>query len=564
MTHRLKFIPLLLMCFAAATVFGQSTERKRVSYPPEVQSDPYLPNTNKRTGPAYRSDKNTITRTTASTVTTVQVNIDGSGLNILGDAANEPSIAINPLNPNEIIIGWRQFDNVLSNFRQAGWAYSADAGVTWNFPGVIEPGVFRSDPVLDYNANGEIFYNSLTSIAGPTFLCKVFKSTTGGATWNTGTNAYGGDKQWMAIDRTGGAGQGNIYSFWTSVYSSCAPYAFTRSSNNNVSYESCTAIDGDPALGTMAISATGELYICGASPTGDLVVSKSLNAQVVSSVIAWNPAVSVWLDGDINIGVSVNPAGLLGQANIDVDISNGPGQGNVYVFATVTRQSFFDPGDGMFVKSTDGGLTWSAPQRINTDSSQTNTQWMGTMSVAPNGRIDIVWLDTRDEVVPGSDGSKLYYSYSIDQGNTWSANESISPLFDPHVGYPNQDKMGDYFDMISDNTGAHLAWAATMNSEQDVYYTHIIPNIPAGINSIASKISATIIPNPTADGNFVIAGIEKSFDLEIYNLQGIECRKFSGCKSNILLDISNEKAGIYILKIKFSDDSVVIKKLIRL
>ncbi len=27
--------------------------------------------------------------------------------------------------------------------------------------------------------------------------------------------------------------------------------------------------------------------------------------------------------------------------------------------------------------------------------------------------------------------------------------------------------------MISDNNGAHLAWAATFNGEQDVYYAHI-------------------------------------------------------------------------------------------
>jgi hypothetical protein len=33
--------------------------------------------------------------------------------------------------------------------------------------------------------------------------------------------------------------------------------------------------------------------------------------------------------------------------------------------------------------------------------------------------------------------------------------------------------MGDYFDMISFDGGAHLAWAATFGSEQNVYYGHI-------------------------------------------------------------------------------------------
>jgi len=37
--------------------------------------------------------------------------------------------------------------------------------------------------------------------------------------------------------------------------------------------------------------------------------------------------------------------------------------------------------------------------------------------------------------------------------------------------------MGDYFDMYSDESGAHLAWAATFNGEQDVYYSLITPEV---------------------------------------------------------------------------------------
>ena len=43
---------------------------------------------------------------------TAQVNVDAGGNNILGDAANEPSIAIDPVNPSRMVIGWRQFDHV--------------------------------------------------------------------------------------------------------------------------------------------------------------------------------------------------------------------------------------------------------------------------------------------------------------------------------------------------------------------------------------------------------------------------------------------------------------------
>src|SRR5579862_8197096 len=86
-----------------------------------------------------------------------QVNVDSQGRNILGDAANEPSLCIDPSDSNRIAIGWRQFDSVTSNFRQAGFAYSGDRGVTWTFPGRINRGVFRSDPVLAARYDGKFF-----------------------------------------------------------------------------------------------------------------------------------------------------------------------------------------------------------------------------------------------------------------------------------------------------------------------------------------------------------------------------------------------------------------------
>src|SRR5207248_10033917 len=66
-----------------------------------------------------------------------QVNVDASGNNIVGDAANEPSIAVNPTDGNKITIGWRQFNTYTSNFRQGGWGHTTDGGTTWTFPGVL-------------------------------------------------------------------------------------------------------------------------------------------------------------------------------------------------------------------------------------------------------------------------------------------------------------------------------------------------------------------------------------------------------------------------------------------
>jgi hypothetical protein len=115
--------------------------------------------------------------------TSVQVNVDSLGQNIVGDAANETSIAVDPNDPSRMVVGWRQFDSVSSNFRQAGWAYSHDGGATWTFPGSIDAGVFRSDPVVGVDATGVFYYYSLREPGG-NFVNDMYRSTDGGVTWS--------------------------------------------------------------------------------------------------------------------------------------------------------------------------------------------------------------------------------------------------------------------------------------------------------------------------------------------------------------------------------------------
>lgn len=69
---------------------------------------------------------------------------------------------------------------------------------------------------------------------------------------------------------------------------------------------------------------------------------------------------------------------------------------NIYVLGSVDP-SGADPADVMFIRSTDDGATWNDPLRVNDDPQGNGAhQWFGTMSVAPNGRIDAIWNDTRN------------------------------------------------------------------------------------------------------------------------------------------------------------------------
>jgi hypothetical protein len=395
--------------------------------------------------------------------TSTQVNVNAAGMNIIGDAANEPSLAVDPTAPDRIAVGWRQFNTIQSDFRQAGWGWSHDGGRGWTFPGVLQQ-IFRSDPVLDAANDGTFYYYSLRS----SFFCDMFISYDAGISWIGPIDAYGGDKAWMVVDRTGGIGDGNIYVAWSVNFGCCGDDALIRSTDGGFIFSPPQMIPQTPIFGTLAVGPSGELYVAGRDPNDadDFIVARSTDAPISFEPPDFDFASNVVLGGAQLLGAGPNPGGLLGQVWVATD----PTSGAVYLLCSVDPPGI-DPMDVMFSRSTDGGWTWSEPVRVNDDPGTDAWQWFGTMSVAPTGRIDVIFNDTRESGQVNL--SQLYYASSDDGGKTWSANVALSPVFDSFVGWPQQAKLGDYYDMVSDRLGAHVAYAATFNGEQDVYYLRI-------------------------------------------------------------------------------------------
>jgi hypothetical protein len=551
----------LIMMTALPTAIAQLQDPGKEKVPGgrqlEIPSGEYTPS------PRETHPRSAAYRYFAEGFSIVQVNVDENGDNILNDAANEPSISYNSENPDEMVIGWRQFDNINNSFRQAGYGFTTDGGQTWTFPGVIDPGIFRSDPVLRNDSQGNIYYNSLTSQDG-NYWTNVYNSTDGGGSWEMGTFAQGGDKQWMSVDMTDGIGGGNIYEFWNGAYSLCTPNNFTRSVDGNESYESCSYIPGGPYWGTTMVSPSGDLYVCGAE-WGGFMVAKSSSAQDPGDNVSWDWTVSVNLGGEV-IGFGgdecPNPEGLLGQTIIAMDSSGGPGNGNIYLLCSVQRFTNSDPCDVMFARSTDGGLSWSLPVRVNDDLSNFAYQWFGTMSVAPDGRIDAIWLDTRGNL--STINSAMYYSYSLDQGITWSPNVKLSDAFNPHIGWPQQFKMGDYFDMYSDDAGAHLAWTATFNGEQDVYYSLITPSYVGLVENENGNENLYLInyPNPFKAETTIRYWLSASgnVSIKVFNTSGKEVatvlNEIRGAGMHeLIFDASGLESGIYFYQLNSGEKS---------
>src|ERR1700688_110247 len=167
MVSKTRFFICLLLLSGLAVASAQAPTRKLLPLrePLEKYDNP----------PAYIFRMETSPRMISryDTFTSYQVNVDANGNNIVGDAANETSIAVDPTNPIKMTIGWRQFNSVTSNFRQGGWGYTTDGGTTWTFPGVLENNVFLSDPVLNSNETGTFFYLSLLE----SFCDNIWRST---------------------------------------------------------------------------------------------------------------------------------------------------------------------------------------------------------------------------------------------------------------------------------------------------------------------------------------------------------------------------------------------------
>ncbi|HEX2046916.1 MAG TPA: sialidase family protein [Acidimicrobiales bacterium] len=119
------------------------------------------------------------------------------------------------------------------------------------------------------------------------------------------------------------------------------------------------------------------------------------------------------------------PAGSSGYPRMAVD----PRTGALYVVYVGFN---FGDLDTILQRSTDGGTTWSPPLRVNDDPRGNGVrQLTPQVFVAPNGRVDVIWVDTRatypSPIVPRPAGhGDVYYASSTDGGATFSGSRRIS------------------------------------------------------------------------------------------------------------------------------------------
>ena len=108
-----------------------------------------------------------------------------------------------------------------------------------------------------------------------------------------------------------------------------------------------------------------------------------------------------------------------------------------YVYAARNTGSG-DPGDVFYIRSTDRGVTFSAPMQLNANVETTKAQWMPNLSVSEAGTLFSTWYDeaprTSASCQPSSPANLCYQMHSRkspDNGVTWSADETLSDVASP-------------------------------------------------------------------------------------------------------------------------------------
>ena len=388
-------------------------------------------------------------------------------------------------------IGWRQFDSVASNFRQAGFAYTTNGGTTWINPGVLQPNVFRSDPVLNSDNTGRFFYLSLLQ----NFFDDLWRSLNGGQSWTNIAPADGGDKQWFTIDNTNSTGHGFQYQFWSSDGNNYGGRQFSRSINGGLTWLNPINIPNSPAWGTLDVDSNGNLFIGGVNlNTNQIWCIRSTNAKNGAVVPTFDRSTAVNLGGHIAFSEPINPEGLVGQIFLAVDRSGTSTNNNVYMLASVQPTGTTSGSDVMFARSTNGGQTFSAPRRINDDPvNHAKWHWFGTLSVAPNGRIDAVWFDTRNAA--NNTNSQLFYS--------WSSTAEIPgrPMPQSAIRLTRSSvirtRTSSAITSRSFRTtrGANVAYAATFNRSKKTFITFGFPTVTPqqnGTDHVPATLTATV------------------------------------------------------------------------
>jgi hypothetical protein len=141
-----------------------------------------------------------------------------------------------------------------------------------------------------------------------------------------------------------------------------------------------------------------------------------------------------------------------------------------------------------FMRSGDGAASWGEPVKLNDVDPMRDwdfTEEFPSLSVAPDGRIDVAWYDFRNDTafVDGEEAENgfqdVYLTSSANGGSTWTADLRVNDrAIDRRFGARSTGYITGPVGLASTDEVAYVAWDDTRNGNaengtQDIYATRV-------------------------------------------------------------------------------------------
>ena len=361
----------------------------------------------------------------------------------------------NPDNANEICVAFNDSRGAAVN-QFSGLSCSTDGGLTFTrVTNGSGQGPFANtfgDPVLLYNKPTQTWFTVWLDGNGSCTL-GGYKSTTpeDPNSWtHFCVHSNGGDdrESGWADNNPSSPHFGNMYVSWNDFNVGGGALQVTRSTDNGVtwspeihitnSFIRDVQITGDPV--------TGDVYIAGMDEGGGGFPHNDTNYLFKSTDggATWaNTYVGTPFPGPGIQACSDNPYfTCMFSDQGGFWRHEGWGEPAVYngVVSLVYAQqgSSGDTGDVYYIRSTDGGVTFSSPFKLNTDST-TRPQWQPNLSASNAGTLLAVWYDARESTTctkgnPSVPCYRMWARKSNDNGATWLPDDMLSDVVSPLPG----------------------------------------------------------------------------------------------------------------------------------
>jgi hypothetical protein len=346
------------------------------------------------------------------------------------DTTIEPSIAVNPANPLNAVIGFQVGRVDAGGDATNGYATTVDGGKTWTngiIPGLTagHGGTFDrgSDAVLAFGPDNTVYFSSLifNDVTGGALQSAIVNNTSkdGGRTWGPVTvvqdDPGGGlnDKNWEVVDNGTGSGHhhGRVYVVWDRVAGVIAKY----SDDQGATWVPASPVYTPNVYGAQGISAFPLI-----KPNGDLVVAFMADvappaatanpgdelAEAIGGISKVTTATFVGA-GTLPTGAPLPPAVVASVASFEgVPVRNqragsllaadvDPVTGRIYVVwedARFRSSNAADAANDAVLSWSDNGITWSAPVRVNRGPTGDNVDhYNPSVAVHRDGAVDVIY-----------------------------------------------------------------------------------------------------------------------------------------------------------------------------